>query len=109
MKASKSKMDSEFKVDIARQAQHAMPEMHYHDFYEIYIQDQGSRDHIVSNRFYKLVPRDVMLLKPNILHQSISMDPHTRTIVYFTDAFLNKYFVPETIQKFLSVFHYGYL
>ena len=88
MKASKSKMAAEFKVEIAKQSQHAMPEMHYHDFYEIYIQDQGTRDHIVSNTFYKLNAHDVMLLKPTILHQSISLEPHTRTIVYFTDVFL---------------------
>lgn len=109
MKASKSKMAADFKVDIARQASHAMPEMHYHDFYEIYIQDSNSRDHIVSNKFYKLNPRDVMLLKPNVLHQSISLDSHTRTVVYFTDAFLKQYFTAGTIQKFLSVFQYSCL
>lgn len=109
MKASKSKMTNEFKVEIAKQARHAMPEMHYHDFYEIYIQDQGTRDHIVSNTFYKLNPCDVMLLKPNILHQSISLDSHTRTVIYFTDKFLSQYFVPETIQKFLSIFKYNCL
>jgi len=109
VKASKSKMDAEFKVEIAKQSQHAMPEMHYHDFYEIYVQDQGTRDHIVCNTFYKLNPHDVMLLKPNILHQSISLETHTRTIVYFTDAFLERYFTPETRQKLLWVFKYNCL
>lgn len=109
MRASKSKMPAEFKVETAKQMSHAMPEMHYHDFYEIYIQDQGTRDHIVSNTFYKLNPRDVMLLKPNILHQSISRDPHTRSLVYFTDSFLNRYFSPETKQRFLSIFQYNLL
>lgn len=106
MKASKSKMSGDFKVEIAKQSQHAMPEMHYHDFFEIYIQDLGTRDHIVSNTFYKLNPRDVMFLKPHILHQSISLNDHTRTIVYFTDAFLSRYFSAETIKRFLSVFQY---
>ncbi len=106
MKASKSKMDGDFKVEIARQVSHTMPEMHYHDFYELYIQDQGTRDHIVSNTFYKLNPRDVMLLKPNILHQSISPESHTRTVVYFTEAFLSRYFAPAQIQRFLSLFQY---
>lgn len=107
MKASKSNMPSDFKVAVQKQSQHTMPEMHYHDFYEIYIQDQGTRDHIVSNTFYKLNPKDVMLLKPNILHQSISPEEHIRTIVYFTDTFLKRYFVSETIQKFLSIFKYN--
>ena len=72
MKASKYKMDSEFRMEIDRQIRHAMPEMHYHDFYEIYIQDLGTHEHIVSSSFFKLSPHDVMLLKPHILHQSIS-------------------------------------
>jgi len=107
MQASKSKMASDFKVQSAKQTRHAMPEMHYHDFYEIYIQDNQTRDHIVSNKYYKLNPHDVMLLKPNILHQSISLDPHTRSLVYFTDDFLKRYFTAETIQRFLSVFQYS--
>lgn len=109
MKASKSKMKGDFKVEVARQSGHAMPEMHYHDFYEIYIQDQGSRDHIVSNTFYKLNPRDVMLLKPNILHQSLGLEGHTRTIVYFTEDFLSKYFSQPAIHEFLSIFRYEFL
>lgn len=107
MTASKAHIDSDFKIEIAKQSHHVMPEMHYHDFYEIYIQDQGTRDYIVSNTFYKVNPGDVMFLKPNILHQSISLDEHTRTVVYFTDSFLKRYFAPEMIEKFLSLFRYN--
>lgn len=106
MKASKSKIDSEFKVEIAKQVRHTMPEMHYHDFYEIYIQDLGSRDHVVSNTFYKLMPHDIMLLKPHMLHQSISPDTHTRTIVYFTPEFLHTFFTEFAVSELLSPFRY---
>lgn len=106
MKASKSIMKGDYKVEIAKQSKHAMPEMHYHDFYEIYIQDLGTRDHIVSNTYYKLNPRDVMLLKPNILHQSISLNDHTRTIVYFTNDYLHQNFSDQLIEKFLSIFQF---
>lgn len=104
MKASKSSMDSEFKVEITRQSHHVMPEMHYHDFYEIYIQDQGMRDSIVSNTFYKLSPHDVLLLKPHILHQSTSSEPYTRTVVYFTEKFLREFFSETAVFQLLSVF-----
>ena len=109
MHASKSKMDTEFKAEINHQAHHAMPEMHYHDFYEIYIQDQGCRDHIVSNTFYKLNPHDIMLLKPHILHQSISFEEHTRSLVYFTEDFLRSYFTPSAVQGLLMPFRYNYM
>lgn len=99
-------MSGPFKVEVARQSGHAMPEMHYHDFFEIYIQDQGIRDHIVSNTFYKLNPRDVMLLKPNILHQSLGLGEHTRTIVYFTEDFLKNYFSEAVVRDFLWIFRY---
>ena len=49
--------------------------------------------HIVSSSFFKLSPHDVMLLKPHILHQSISLDLHTRTVFYFTDKFLHDFFL----------------
>lgn len=106
MNASKSRIDSEFKVEIAKKTSHTMPEMHYHDFYEIYFQDQGTRDNIVSNTFYKLCPHDIMLLKPHTLHQSISPNKHTRTIVYFTPDFLHTFFTEYAIRELLFPFHY---
>lgn len=109
MHASKSKMKSSFKVEVLKQVNHAMPEMHYHDFFEIYIQDQGERDQVVSNKYYKLGPRDVLLMKPNVLHQSISDNPHTRTIVYFTEDLLKQYFSEKMCSKLLSPFEYNVL
>lgn len=109
MHASKSKMKSSFKVEMIKQIKHSMPEMHYHDFYEIYIQDQGERDHVVSNNYYKLGPRDVLLMKPNVLHQSISDNPHIRTIVYFTDELLKKYYSETICKELLSPFHHTVL
>lgn len=107
MHASKSKMKSSFKAEMVKQVQHCMPEMHYHDFYEIYIQDQGERDHVVSSNYCRVYPKDVLLLKPNVLHQSISDHPHTRTIVYFTEDLLRKYYTPELCALLLSVFDHG--
>ena len=109
MKASKYKMDSEFRMEIDRQIRHAMPEMHYHDFYEIYIQDLGTHEHIVNSSFFKLSPHDVMLLKPHILHQSISLDLHTRTVIYFTDKFLHAFFSEQAVKELMRPFQYEVL
>ena len=97
MKASKYKMDSEFRMEIDRQIRHAMPEMHYHDFMKLY-SGSGYHEHIVSSSFFKLSPHDVMLLKPHILHQSISLDLHTRTVIYFTDKFLHDFFSEQAVK-----------
>lgn len=109
MIATKSEMNNEFKVETARQTDHVMPNLHYHDFYEIYIQDEGTRDHIIGNSFYELHPHEVLLFKPNLLHQSFSKNPHTRTIIYFTDHYLHKYFSDEIIKRFQYIFHYKYV
>lgn len=109
MHASKSIMNTSFKVEMLKQIKHAMPEMHYHDFYEIYIQDQGERDHVVSNTYYKLSPKDVLLIKPNVLHQSISDKTHTRTIIYFKEELLEQYFTKEMCQKLLFAFQENHL
>lgn len=109
VKASKSNMDSNFKVETLKQIQHSMPEMHYHDFYEIYIEDQGVRDMLISNNYYVLNLHDIILVKPHMLHQSISNSTHTRSLVYFTEDYLYQYYSPELVEKFLSTFCYTYL
>lgn len=109
MQASKSKMPSSFKAEIRKQQGHSMPEMHYHDFYEIYIQTQGSRDHIIGTSYYRLMPGDVILLKPNMLHQSVSNNPHERSIVYFTEELIKTYFSEKIVAQLLSVFSHSFL
>lgn len=108
-KASKSNMAANFKVETLKQIHHAMPEMHYHDFYEIYIQDQGSRDMLISNSYYVLNSHDILLVKPHMLHQSLSSSVHTRSLLYFTEDYLLQYFTPELVRKFLSIFRYTYI
>lgn len=110
MRASKSsKMVSEFQVEIAKRVQYAMPEMHYHDYFEIYIEDEGVRDSVVSKKNYSLSPRDVLLIKPNILHQFTGDGTYTRTNVYFTEKYLHKYFSEELCGKILAVFDFVHL
>ena len=104
MLADKSSINGEFKVASVRQSNHDMPVMHYHDFYEIYIQDEGTRDCAIGNNFYKFNPRDIVLIKPNVLHQSLSSNTHSRTVIYFTESFLKKYFSAEVIQRFIGAF-----
>lgn len=106
MKANKSGMDTEFKVQTAKSARHSMSEVHYHDFYEILIQEQGEREHLVNNTLHRLTPGDIMLLKPYVLHRSISNNLHARSLVYFTEDYLKQYFTPEICERFFSVFQY---
>jgi len=98
-------MKFDFKVESLKDQKHIMPEMHYHDFYEIYIQDAGNRENIINNQCYSLNSHDVLLIKPNVLHQAINLELHSRTIIYFTDIFLKKYFSETFCLQIYNLFH----
>ena len=104
MKADKSQMPGDIQVKKSQNVQWAMPGMHYHDFYEIYIQDQGTREHNVNNCLYQLKPHDILLLKPYQLHQSLGGQLHTRTVIYFRESYLRRYFSPEIAEGFMELF-----
>jgi AraC-like DNA-binding protein len=103
LKTYNNAMKSDFAVEVCGNTPE-MPQMHFHNHYEIYIQDSGLRGSIVSTSYYDLKPRDVLLLKPNLLHQSIGSSVHTRTVVYFTHNFLKKHYSFELCQRISALF-----
>ncbi|MGI5898567.1 MAG: AraC family transcriptional regulator [Christensenellales bacterium] len=103
MNSCNNTIKSEFEVEVCRNTPE-MPQMHFHNYYEIYIQDSGLRGSVVSSSYYDLKPRDVLLLKPNLLHQSIGSSAHTRTVVYFTHNFLKKHYSFELCQRISALF-----
>ncbi len=103
MNSYNTAMKGEFAVEVCGNTPE-MPQMHFHNHYEIYIQDSGLRGSIVSISYYDLKPRDILLLKPNLLHQSIGSSSHTRTVVYFTHNFLNKHYSFEFCQRISDLF-----
>ena len=96
-------------VSMTEQSGHKMSYMHYHDFYEIYIQNQSYREHLVNNTFYRLNPGDILLLKPSVLHQSLSANAHVRTVIYFSPHYLQQYYSTDLIRQLLQIFDYEYL
>lgn len=103
MTADKLKMEAGLAVESGRRLL-AAPEMHRHSDYEIYIQDRGVGAQVIGGVFYQLTSRDVLLLRPNLLHQTIRGPAHTRTEVRFTEAFLRRYFSEELCGRFLGLF-----
>ncbi|MCQ2440744.1 MAG: AraC family transcriptional regulator [Clostridia bacterium] len=49
----------------------AMPQMHYHPYYEVYFLVSGQRKYFYYNKIFSLVSGNVIIIKPNEAHKSI--------------------------------------
>ncbi len=45
--------------------------LHHHDFYEVYLLIEGELDYIIDGKKYKLKDGNILLIRPNQLHQPI--------------------------------------
>lgn len=79
-----------------------MPDMHYHNAYEIYIAE-ADRTYIVENKLIYLKPRDVILLKPDVIHCVVS-DTQMYSLVELSEEYLHKFFSDYAIQLITDCF-----
>lgn len=80
-----------------------MASVHCHDAYEIYILEKGERTYIIDDTFIELSRRDVALIKPYELH-STDGGIYSRYLLYFKDAYLDRFFTEDAKKKVLSFF-----
>jgi len=94
--------EKNFEIDV-RSVDHRwnMGNFHYHNSYEIYYLLRGSRKMLIENRVYNLLPGDIILLKPDILHRSMDSGPHTRINIVFNKSFMSEFF-SETSSEYLT-------
>lgn len=72
----------------------SLNQLHYHDHYELYFQEQGKRRYFIKNYSYLLQPGDLLFIPPYALHQGDAeeldlenLQEHKRVIIYFDDYF----------------------
>lgn len=73
----------------------SMPFFHYHDSYEIYFLEHGSRTLYVNNSVYNTADGDVYLLKPYMLHRSDGDTAFNGLCLHFSETYLDKFFTPH--------------
>lgn len=78
-----------------------MTTMHYHHAYELYYVLEGEREYFIGDSFYSVESGDFVWVPKNMLHKTEGRDT-TRFLLHFKEAFLEKYFSPETINKLTS-------
>jgi AraC-like DNA-binding protein len=81
-----------------------MPVFHYHNSYELYFLESGKRSVLINDKLFEINQYDVVLFKPNIYHRNSGGSQHTRTVVNFTNKFLELFFTPQAIKLMLSCF-----
>lgn len=80
-----------------------MPSMHYHDSYELYFLEIGTREYFVDDKFFSVSPGEFVLIQPGKLHRT-GGEFCIRTLVHFTREFLDKTFSDDAVTRLLSCF-----
>ncbi len=90
-------------VSTHRQGHLKMARSHYHDSYEIYILEDGERAYMVDGQFIHLHPRDVLLIKPDVVHCTFG-GAFVRSCITFSNRYLHKFFTDDCIDSLLECF-----
>lgn len=79
--------------DITREKRagaYNMPDLHYHDHYEIYFLAKGSVRYFIEDRVYDLEEGDVILIPPHVIHKTATLmnKGSERIVIAFTNEFI---------------------
>ncbi len=80
-----------------------MAGMHCHNAYEIYMLEDGERSYMIEDKLVQLRPRDVLLIKPNVIHCTVG-GTYVATLVEITENHLKKFFSPYAIGSMTECF-----
>lgn len=80
-----------------------MASMHYHSSYELYYLEVGSREYFVEDRLFHVCAGDFVLIPPQMLHRT-GGEYGARTLVSFTEHFLESVFSRDAIDRMLQCF-----
>ena len=84
--------------DVWKMPMHAM---HHHPTWELYYLIKGEREYFIEDEFFKLTDGDMVLVPKSALHRTAGKGA-TRYLIYFSDKFLQKYFMPMALQPLFS-------
>ena len=85
-------------------AEYLMSKLHYHNSYEMFIMINGSTTMLVDDKLVPADNRDIIFLKPNILHKNNGGAKHERYALHFTMNYLNTYFTDTAINSIIQNF-----
>ena len=89
-------------VIVHKKNDSVMTDMHYHSAYEIYIAE-SDRKFLIMDQLIHLKERDVLLLKPNVIHRSNS-ETELFSLIELPVTYFEKYFTKEGIETATECF-----
>ena len=108
MKQKKTFMNTDFTISQENHdAGWTMPYTHYHDWYELYILEKGTRIITIDGREYAANPYDITLFQRNVPHSSRGETPFSGICIHIAPRFLDLYFTPEAKKHLLRCFHHA--
>lgn len=93
---------AEYKIS-RKASSEEMPSMHYHDSYELYFLEVGSREYFVDDVLFSVSAGDFVLIAPGMLHRT-GGEYGMRTLITFTEDFLLRVFSAEAVKNLLACF-----
>ena len=107
MKAKRTFMTDSFTISQESHYQGwNMPYTHFHDSYELYILESGTRAVTIDGKEYTVCPHDVTLFNKNIPHTSRGNTPFSGICIHILDRFIDFYFTAEAKKHLLKCFDY---
>lgn len=85
-----------------------MPNMHYHEHYEIYYILTGERNHFVGNRLLKMEQGDLVAVPPQTPHKTGGYGGW-RILLVFNQNFLSRWLTPQAQKEMLRFFERVYV
>lgn len=82
----------------------SIPLLTYHDLYEIYILETGSRTTVINDKIFDTMPNDAAMFNSLALHQSYGDTPYSGMCFHFSDAFLDAHFSKLAKTQLLKCF-----
>lgn len=78
--------------------------LHYHPSYELFIVIKGSTTMLVDDKLVYAKEKDIVLLKPNVIHKNIGKKLHDRYSIHFTNAYLLSCFSDSLVKSLTMPF-----
>jgi AraC-like DNA-binding protein len=76
--------------------------LHYHNVYELYFLESGSREYIINGELYAVETGMLVLIPPGVLHET-SGSPFSRKLMHFSRKGLERIFAPNVVADLLDL------
>ncbi|MEY8355511.1 AraC family transcriptional regulator [Lachnospiraceae bacterium 54-53] len=100
----KGNIEETVSVSRKKQANHTMPDNHFHSTYEVYYLLEGERKFFIKDRTVVIKAGDLVIIHPNVLHRTAdgNHSEHEKIILNFKEEFM-----PGAEGEFFQKLHPG--